>query len=102
MPPPRPWKWLRVFLAPIHVGWDVECMSLKFSDECTAQAGRARSGDLLENMPDGIVLPEFLHLETVEEKSAASCTAGKSESGFVNSVEESGQLESGTSELEVS
>ncbi len=102
MAPPRPWKWLFVYLSPVHVGWHVECMSLKVTDECTAQESRPRPGFLLENMTGGILLGVFLRTETEEEKSSASCTSGTSESGFVSASEEGGQLESGTSELEVS
>jgi hypothetical protein len=100
MAPPRPWKWLLQILG--KPGWHVECMTLKISDVCTASGASPFPGFLLENMTGGVLLAVFLRTETEEEKSQTECTLSKEKTGYVNSDEESGTLESGTSELEIS
>jgi hypothetical protein len=98
MAPPRPWKWLDVILG--KPGWHVECMTLKVSDVCTAVEATP-AGLLLENMTGGVLLAVSLRTETEEEKTQVECTLSKEKTGYVNSDEESGTVESGTSELEI-
>lgn len=97
-----PWKVLLVLGSSSHLpGWTVNCMSLKLTDTCAAEA-TTLPGLLIENMTGGVLLGVFLQVELEEEALEALCSLPGEKTGDVSSVEESGTLTSGTSELEVS
>lgn len=97
-----PWKTLLVLGSSTKLpGWTVNCMSLKLTDTCSAEAA-SLPGLLVENMTGGVLLGVFLQAELEEEGLEGSCSLSKEKTADVNNVEESGTLTSGTSELEVS